>query len=435
MYRLRAEKPFAPSLRKNISWIFAGNLVYVLCQWGMLVVLAKLGSPTMVGQFALGLAVTAPIILLTNLSLRQVQATDARREYVFGDYLGLRLVTTMLAFLTICVTVVAVGYRRETAIVILVVGLAKSFEALSDVLYGLLQQRERMDRIACSMMIKGPLSLMMLGLGVYLTGSVVWGAVGLALAWATILFGYDLRSGRLILGMVGRGVESLNPRWGASSLRRLVWLALPLGVAASLVSLNVNFPRYAIEHYVGEQAVGFFAAMAYAVVAGNIVVGALGQATAPQMARYYAYGDVRAFRSLFLKLILLAGLLGLVGVLVVLLLGRQVLTLIYEPEYARYADVFVWIMASAGVGYAGSIATYGVTAARLFWVQVPLAAAATLATAVGCVLLIPTMQLTGAAISLMAGMTVQLVGGSSMLIYSSGKLQKKSGEHKQSSNS
>jgi O-antigen/teichoic acid export membrane protein len=145
------------SLRSNFSWTLAGNVVYAGCQWGMLVVLAKFGSPEKVGQFALGLAVTAPIIMFSNLQLRAIQATDARREYRFGHYLALRLATMALALFVI--VGIACTYRLESALVILAVGLSKAFESLSDVVYGLLQFHERMDRIALSMMIKGPLSL------------------------------------------------------------------------------------------------------------------------------------------------------------------------------------------------------------------------------------------------------------------------------------
>src|SRR5262245_40326613 len=99
----------------------------------MLVVLAKLGSPEMVGRFALGLAITAPVMMLTNLQLRAVQATDARRAYLFRHYLGLRLATTPLALLIILAIVIVSGYHGETALVILAIGVAKAFEAISDV--------------------------------------------------------------------------------------------------------------------------------------------------------------------------------------------------------------------------------------------------------------------------------------------------------------
>src|SRR5947209_14419504 len=87
----------ALSLRANFSWTFIGNIVYAGCQWAMLVVLAKLGSPELVGRFALGFAVTAPVVMLTNLQLRGVQATDARQEHRFGEYLALRLVAAPLS--------------------------------------------------------------------------------------------------------------------------------------------------------------------------------------------------------------------------------------------------------------------------------------------------------------------------------------------------
>ena len=41
--------------------------------------LAKLGSSFMIGQFSLGLAIATPVLMFTNLHLRAVQATDARR--------------------------------------------------------------------------------------------------------------------------------------------------------------------------------------------------------------------------------------------------------------------------------------------------------------------------------------------------------------------
>ncbi|UCC65154.1 MAG: oligosaccharide flippase family protein, partial [Anaerolineae bacterium] len=144
--------PVALSLRANFSWTLVGNVVYAACQWGMLVVLAKLGSPEMVGQFALGLAITVPIMAFATLKTRLVQATDAKGEYQFGDYFGLRLITTAMALLVVAGVVLVSGYRRETALVILALGIAKAFESISDVFYGLLQQRERMDRVAKSLL-------------------------------------------------------------------------------------------------------------------------------------------------------------------------------------------------------------------------------------------------------------------------------------------
>jgi O-antigen/teichoic acid export membrane protein len=427
------------TLRRNFSWTFTGNLVYAASQWGMLVVLAKLGSPEMVGQFTLGLAVTAPAIVFTNLQLRGIQATDAKGDYVFSDYLGLRLIGTGLALLIIAGITLKAGYRWETSLVILAIALAKAFESIGDVFYGLIQQHERMDRIAIALMIKGPLSLLLLGIGVSLTGSVVGGAIGLAIAWGLVLFGWEIRNGALILnscqkaegenfvetgfiasevgehsdstenptpltpglihsrkneGFVGvvppcvppptddlsvisgvrattgglplqenesalpltppwqEGEKSKNqllPRWHLKTLGKLIWLALPLGFVMMLISLNTNIPRYFIERYLGERQLGIFAAMSYLMVVGQMVVSALAESASPRLAKYYAAGNSTAFRTLLFKLVGVGAALGGAGVLVAVVAGREILTLLYRPEYGQQADVFVWLMVAAAI--------------------------------------------------------------------------------------
>jgi O-antigen/teichoic acid export membrane protein len=398
------------SMRSNFSWTFAGNVVYAGCQWGMLMVLAKLGSPEWVGKFALALALTAPVIMLTNLQLRAIQATDARREYRFGHYLALRLATTALSMLVIAG--IACGYRRETALVILAIGLAKAFESMSDVVYGLLQAHERMDRIALSMMIKGPFSLGALGLVVYHTSSIAWGALALAGVWGLLLIAYDIPNG---IRSLDRG-ETFRPRWDLSALERLAWLALPLGIVMMLISLNANIPRYFVEHHLGEHELGIFAALAYLMVAANTVVGALGQSASPRLARYYAEGNKRAFRQLLTKLVGVGAGIGASGVLAALVAGREILAVLYKPEYAEHAELFAWLTVAATASYASSFLGYGMTAARKFRVQAPLFVVVSVVTFVGCAVFIPTFGLLGAAWACVIASLLQLLGSSLVIV-------------------
>jgi O-antigen/teichoic acid export membrane protein len=399
----------------------------------MLTVLAKLGTPEMVGRFALGLAVTAPVIMFFNLQLRGVQATDARSEYVFGDYLALRLITTVLALVAIAGITICSGYPLETASVILAVATAKGVESLSDVFYGLMQQRERMDRIAQSMMIKGPLSLAALAAGVHMTGQVFWGAVGMAASWALLLILFDIPGGILVLRghRTARGGSdapsdrrSIRPRWNPPRLLRLAWLALPLGLVMLLISLNANIPRYFIEHHLGMGELGIFAAMAYLLVAGNTVVGALGQSASPRLAGHYAEGNMEAFRGLLFRIMGMGALLGGVGILVAISGGREFLTLLYTPEFAARSDVFVWLMVVGAVGYVASFLGYGMTAARCFRAQFPLFALVTGGSAMACFWLVPRSGLSGAAWAMLAAALVQLAGSAWVTWRALSELQK-----------
>lgn len=410
--------PFSPvkrlSLRANFSWTFIGNVVYAASQWGMLVVLAKLGSPEMVGLFALALAICSPIVIFTNLQLRNVQATDVKHGYLFSDYFGLRLVTISVALLIVLAVMVLSRDTVSQGLVIFFMGVAKSVEAVSDVFYGMFQQHERFDRIAKSMMIKGPLSLLVFGAVVYLTGSVLWGVVGLALSWAMVLI-YDIRSGIMILRaepeMSGeQGIGAVRPRWRVTKLKGLALTTLPLGAAALLITLNPNIPRYFVQWTLGERELGIYAALAYLVVAGNTVVGALGQSAMPRLARSYSNGDGKAFRRLLLRLVGIGALLGGAGILVALLAGRSVLLLLYSPEYAEHTDVFLWVMVAAGIGYVGSFLNCGLMAARYFKAQLVLYVVVTLVAVAACAWLVPLAALRGAAWALALSLAVHALG-------------------------
>ncbi|NDJ24995.1 oligosaccharide flippase family protein [Nostoc sp. B(2019)] len=408
------------TLRHNLSWAFIGNAVYAACQWGMFVVLAKLGSPEMVGQFALGLAVATPIVMLTNLQLRSVQATDTRKQYSFSDYLGLRLISTALALVVIAVISLLGGYEWQISLVIFLVGLTKALESISDVFYGL-QQYKGTNCIAMSLMIRGFLSLLLLSVGVYQSGDLLWGVTGLVFAGAVVLVGYDIRNGVLIV----KHLSKLQPRWHRPILLKLVWLCLPLGFVMMLVSLNHNIPRYFIERYLGVEQLGIFAAIAYLMVIGGMLVNLLGESASPQLAKYYAVGDAIAFRTLLLKLVGMAALFGVTGVLVALVDGRQILTVLYRPEYGEQANLFVWLMVAAGISYISSSLGYGITAAKYFCIQILLFAVVAIILPIACIWLLPQMKLLGAAIALIIAATVQAVMSLGVILHSLHKLDPK----------
>lgn len=382
----------------------------------------------MVGQFALGLAVSAPVIMFSNLQLRGVQATDVREEFLLSDYLGLRLITTLFSFVIIIGIILIAKYRSETAWVILAVGLAKCFEAISDIFYGFFQRRERMDFIAQSMVIKGLCSVGAMGLLVYMSGNVIFGAAGLAVIWALILIFYDVRISRVLLkdqpawtnkmgSAKGSPSARLRPGWAGEKLRGLIGLSLPLGFVMMLISLSSNIPRYFIERYVGEYELGIFSAISYLMVAGGTIVNALGQAASPRLARLFAERKKEALLRFLGKLIGIGGLIGLVGILAANAFGREILAMLYGYEYAERADVLVILMWGGALGYISSVLGYGITAARYFRVQVPFFLIVTVSIMMASFWLIRGHGIYGAGLSIIIGMAVQVFGSLAINVY------------------
>ena len=166
-----------------------------------------------------------------------------------------------------------------------------------------------------------------------------------------------------------------------------------------LISLNTNIPRYFIEHYWGERELGIFAALAYLMVAGNTVGGALGQSASPRLARYYAEGNAWAFRRLLVGIEGIGLLLGVVGVLLALLAGRQILSFLYSPEYAAHTEAFVVLMASTALSYIASMLGCAATASRRIRFQSLALTVVVAVSVVSCRVLVPPLGILGAAYS------------------------------------
>ena len=405
-FNAKASRSVVASLRANVSWTLLGNVAYAGCQWGMLVSFAKLGQARMVGEYGLGLAITAPVFMFANLQLGSVLATDATGASTFADYFGARVTTTVAALVTSCVVAFATQGMTTTALVIAAVASAKAIESLSDIFHGLFQRRETMNRIAGSMVLRGASSLAAVIVALHLWRHAAAAAALMACTSAVVLIAFDVPNAAKLLG----GFRRVFPCFSVRELVAMVRLAFPLGVVTMLISLTTNIPRYFLEHEGGARELGIFVGLAYVVTASAMVVGAVGRAVTPRLANLHAAGRLAGFRRLVRSLVLCSIALGAIGVLAVLVFGRAILEVVYTAEYAAYAREFAIVMLAGGIGYAGSLLGYAVTACRHFAAQIPLWIAIAAVTCLASAVLVPRLGVLGAAWALVLSAAVHLAG-------------------------
>ena len=352
--------PPPASLRSSFAWTLTGNVVYAAGQWALLSLIAKLGSAEMLGEYALAVAITSPVAMLSHLNLRAVIATDIGGKHPFGDYVVVRLGATLLGLAGIALLAFVTAPTAQMILIILAVGAAQSAENVSDTFYGALQRQDRMDKIARSMMGRAILSAAALGIVLWFTRNIAYATFALAVARIVPLIVYDVRTG-----------ESLH-RTSVTEQWTILRTALPLGAALMLITLNTNLPRYAIERSLGTSELGGFAAAASFLTTGNTVVNALGQSATPRLARFYAAGDRAGFRHLALRLAAIAAGLGAAGAAFALAAGVPLLRIVYRADFTRYAGLLTLIMIAAIPIYVAGMLGYLITSVRAFQAQLPL---------------------------------------------------------------
>lgn len=399
----------------SLRYLF-GNITYAGAQFVIVVLLNKFGSPEIVGQYSLGLAVTAPVFMLSYLHLRSVLIIDTSGNYAFGDFFGLRLVTTAVAFAVTTGFCIVSGFDWKTLLVIFFISLYRIIESVSDILLGIIQKQERLDQISVSRVAKGMFSILAFALAFIPTQSLVLSLFIMTIGWLAITIGYDARKAKVF--------TSLTPIFNKSRLKQLLIVSSPLGIVLALMSLNTNIPQYAIAYFKGEYDLGVYASLSYMIVACNVVVTALGEAITPRLARWHAGKKHKEFIRLLSKMVAMGMGISAFACLIGWLFGKQILTLLYSSNIAQEIELFRWLLVSTFLVFVSSFFWYAITATGKFKAQIPLFLCTVITNALACLLLVPAYGVLGAAMGTILALFVQMIGSVVVLSHVIGQARK-----------
>lgn len=381
------------SLKKNFSWNFIGNLIYSVTQWALIVVITRLGGVEMVGFFSLGLAITGPIMMFTNLQLRTVQATSNERKYDLNDYLGVRIFTDVVFIITLFLILLLGNYDSFAEKIIWIIAISKIIESLSDVFFGYFQQKERMEFIAKSQITKGVLTIIIVSTLLFITENLFISLLGLNLVWLSVLFFYDLKN-------IRKFNIKFNCKFNIKRVRSIIKLSLPLGIVVLIVSLNTNLPRILVEKLLDIKALGIFASISYFVLVGSQFVNSIGNAMLPRLATFYRKRELGAFRKHLYFLVGISIVIGGLAIAVSIFIGDYVLIYIYGSEFYGYQRLLILLMVYGLFNYISYSLMIGLNAMRRFKIQPYLGVIWLIVSILSLYYFIPKYELMGAAFAL-----------------------------------
>ncbi len=347
----------SPSLKTEFFWLLLSNLFYAGCQYLMLIGIIKLTAPATVGIFAFALAVNAPIALFFSFSLRAVLISDPAERFSSVNYLHFRIATAAATFLSGVFFVLVTAAKGSLAHVIILIALIKAIESISDLIYGFLQKSAETAQIAKSMIIRGIFSAALSLIFLYWSREIEWLCFGWLVATVGTCVFYDWYLFRRY-ALAARAIESVdlkpNP-FDLSRYKALVFLALPLGLAAIFSSLEVNVPRYFIEGSLGMKSLGLFSALAYPLILVNQVMGSLAIAPSPRLARMIEKREFKLFRRLLQRLVAIAVAVSFGSSAIAITFGELILSKLNGPAYALEYRTFAVLSLATG---AASIAIF-----------------------------------------------------------------------------
>lgn len=384
-------------------WTVTGNVCFQLSQLLLLSAIAWFDGEAGVGRYGLALAVTAPVFMFASLQFRTLLAADTGGEFTFADYMTVRMLGTPVVFAVVAGA--AFFTTPNETLLVLVVGLSKAVESISDVCYGLFWRESKMNLIARSMILRSLIGVA-LALGAIAAGwGVAAGVIGLSIGWAAVLLAHDTPA---VLALCPPGARLVSIRLGVA--RRLVWMGLPAGLLSWLTSMQTSVPRLFVQSSLGYEAVGVLTCLTYALSGIEVVARAANHAAIPRMARDIAAGASRRLVRLATRLALLGTLAGGCIAVAAAFVGGPLLGVVFGPGMREHNGLLVALTLFAAARMAVMPLAMTARASRNYVDLCAVQTASLAATALGCAVLVPRHGLYGCVGALLAGLCVESVG-------------------------
>jgi O-antigen/teichoic acid export membrane protein len=351
-------------------------------------------------------------MVLANLHLRELQASDARDEFRFHERLAVRMAAVALALTAIVAYAALSAWPMPTKLAVIAVGFAKAIESFADLGYGMLQVRERFAAIATAQAVRGFCGLVLAAVTFFWLHEVAWAIVGMAIGWLCVVLVFDLPR-----VAAASAPDPLRPTINRPRLRALLRQALPMGVVSGIGTITLMFPSYLIQNHLGTSDLGHYTAVLSLLLIGNVAALALGQAASPRLARAFVSGDRSGFLRLVGRLCLATAGLGVLAILTAWLLGAVILELVYGTAWRTQAPLLVWLAGAAAIQWLATALGFAMTAARRLTIQVPIAILACGVSGVSSWWLVGMAGLIGAAWSGMVTCVLFLVCHSALVLF------------------
>ncbi len=239
-------------LRSNVIWNTVGNAIYYISQYALMILATNISGAYVNGLVATAMTIAATCLTICAYGMRSFQISDFEHQYSDATYLKSRYITLGVAALFCTGFAFAVSYSAEQRVVILVYTLCRLSEGFVDVLHGYLQRADRMDLVGISFGVRGLVSILVFGAGLWLTQNVVLTLLAMtALNWLYVLVvDWPMSRKHAVFGAAKAETKS--------GVLHLLWACAPLAVYSFLNSAVGSVIKLYCERICGVEAFSDF---------------------------------------------------------------------------------------------------------------------------------------------------------------------------------
>ena len=351
----------AKRMRSGFLWNTAGQLTYMVCQFGFTLLIVRLAGDSGSSLFNLALTYTNIFLTIAQYGMYSFQVSDVHNKYPQYCYVRSRAYTIALATavcgvtLTFCAA--ALGYTALQCGCIFLYHAYRMMESATDVYNAVAHKHLRLDIVGKTYALRGVLSLAVFVLVLprarvlLLGGQTSEEARARAAQLAVVVTVAAMFAVNLLFFLLYtlRRTKPYCQRQPVARARvmALLWECAPLAVYSALNTTTASLPKIVLDQVAGGDALGIYGPVTAPVLLSQVCATYLFTPFINVFASSYAEGDRRGFwRVVGAVQVLVAALLP-AGLLVAKFIGPWGLEVFVGAGKSAYSDLLGPMVVSA----------------------------------------------------------------------------------------
>lgn len=318
-------------VKNSIIYNTIGTFFYFFCQWAITVLVVKLGGYSNGGILSITISMTNIFYMISMYGVRNFQVSDIRNDYKDGDYLFLRVITSLVSVIFFIFSLFYFKYETTIQMCMIIYIFFKLGESVTDLNFGFFQKYNFYKEIGISYIIKGISTLLIFSVTLYFSQNLLLTLfLETLILWAFIII-YDFRKlkGKLDLKIKK---EKIFP---------LLKICFPL-MLYTLILPYLNFiTRYQIEQFFGTEELGYYSAITMVIVVISTLFGSIFVIIIPKISSMYKENMRKEIVKLILKINFAIILFTIVSILGAIILGNTIFSILFTKTIEKYMYLLI----------------------------------------------------------------------------------------------
>lgn len=349
------------NFKSNFIWNIIGTGLNAFNSFFFLIAVTRLNGINDAGIFTLAFSTACILYVIGVYAGRVFQVTDSDGKATDKEYIINRIISCLLMMIITIIFVIIKNYNFYKSSIFILLSFYKCLEAFSDVLYGIMQKNDILNKVGKSYFIKGFISIIGFIAVDALTHNLILSCATIIMIWIFIIVFYDIKNIKNI-------VDFKNKAKIDNVLKIFKSGFFVFGI--TLLSLYImNAPKYSIDSFLTEDIQAIFGI----IVMPATIMGLIGQFLIHpylnEIVRLYKEKNKKALNKLILKIIAYISGFGIIAAIASYLLGVPVLNLVYGINLNGYQIHLVAIIIASTLYNIGVIYSSVLTTVRCTFIQ------------------------------------------------------------------